>query len=62
MPVSDFGSDYARWGMEVSAISLADRLHRLVVPATKFRQSENDILRLHFLKLWEVDMAKQLVP
>ena len=34
----------------------------LAISATKFRQSENDILCLRFSKLWEVDMAEPLVP
>ena len=31
------------------------------IPTTKFRQSENNVLRLHFLKPREVNMAELLV-
>ena len=34
----------------------------MAVLTTKFRQAENNALRLHFTKPQEVDMAEQLVP
>ena len=34
----------------------------LAIKASKFWQSENNILRLHFTKLWEVNVVELLVP
>ena len=50
-------------GLEVGVASSTGKLHRLGIwSATKFRQSENDVLRLHFSKPREVNMVEPLLP